>query len=275
MFLLCFKFYSIKRNQRSKKVAYLSCERIFKPRSHWAKATSLSDEFPTNHLYVAHIECKAKFNEIFTFATSLAMITLLAVQWSAQTFIHNAIFIDTCNNAWYKQAHWLVMLQLNNYDYESEKKNYCKLIKFWILSDVENDSFIVAWKQMRHCFQMASRRIQRNAYIEQRQKVFKNVTFGDVALAFAFSIAKCERALTLSNRLSVHGMNQADHPSQLSVEFTLWSTVITTTLRVYWSVEDVWRIPSTSSSSTLWWEVREIINTIWWMLFFDKMLIWK
>ena len=34
-----------------------------------------------------------------------AMIALLAVQSSAQTFIHNAIlFIDTFNNAWYNQV---------------------------------------------------------------------------------------------------------------------------------------------------------------------------
>ena len=71
---------------------------------------------------------------------------------------------------------------------------------------------------MRHRFQMALKRIQFNAYIEQRQKSFENVTFGDIALAFPFAIAKCERTLTLSDGLSVHGMN---HPSQLSAEFAL------------------------------------------------------
>ena len=35
----------------------------------------------------------------------LAMITLSAVQSSAQTFIHYVIlFIDTLNNVWYNQA---------------------------------------------------------------------------------------------------------------------------------------------------------------------------
>ena len=39
----------------------------------------------------------------------LAMITLLAVQSSAQTFIHNVIlFFDTSDNAWYNQVHWLI-----------------------------------------------------------------------------------------------------------------------------------------------------------------------
>ena len=38
--------------------------------------------------------------------------TLLAVQLSAQTFIHNIIlFIDTSNNAWYNEAHWLIGTQ--------------------------------------------------------------------------------------------------------------------------------------------------------------------
>ena len=41
--------------------------------------------------------------------TLLAMVALSAVQSSAQTFIHNAIlFIDTFNNAWYNQVHWLI-----------------------------------------------------------------------------------------------------------------------------------------------------------------------
>ena len=36
-------------------------------------------------------------------------IALLAVQSSAVTFLHNAIsFIDTSNNAWYNQVHWLI-----------------------------------------------------------------------------------------------------------------------------------------------------------------------
>ena len=39
----------------------------------------------------------------------LAMIALSTVQSSAQTFIHNAVlFIDTSNNAWYNQPHWLI-----------------------------------------------------------------------------------------------------------------------------------------------------------------------
>ena len=36
--------------------------------------------------------------------TLLAMITLLAVQSSA----HSIMFIDTSNNAWHNQAHWLI-----------------------------------------------------------------------------------------------------------------------------------------------------------------------
>ena len=37
------------------------------------------------------------------------MIALSAVQSSAQTYIHNGIlFIDTSNNAWYNQVHWLI-----------------------------------------------------------------------------------------------------------------------------------------------------------------------
>ena len=36
------------------------------------------------------------------------IVDISAAQWSAQTFIHNAImFIDTSNNAWHNQAHWL------------------------------------------------------------------------------------------------------------------------------------------------------------------------
>ena len=39
----------------------------------------------------------------------LAMIALSSVQSFVQTFIHNAIlFIDTSNNTWYNQAHWLI-----------------------------------------------------------------------------------------------------------------------------------------------------------------------
>ena len=42
-------------------------------------------------------------------ATLLAIIALSAVQSSTQTFIHNAIlFINTTNNAWYNEAHWLI-----------------------------------------------------------------------------------------------------------------------------------------------------------------------
>ena len=39
------------------------------------------------------------------------MIAILAAQSSAQTFIHSAIlFIDTSNNAWYSQTHWLIRM---------------------------------------------------------------------------------------------------------------------------------------------------------------------
>ena len=41
--------------------------------------------------------------------TLLAIVDILAVQSSAQTFIHNAIlFNEASNNAWYNQAHWLI-----------------------------------------------------------------------------------------------------------------------------------------------------------------------
>ena len=41
--------------------------------------------------------------------TLLAMIALLVVQSCAVTFIHNVImFIDTSNNDWHNQAHWLI-----------------------------------------------------------------------------------------------------------------------------------------------------------------------
>ena len=37
------------------------------------------------------------------------MMAFSGVQLAVQTFIHNAIlFIDTSNNAWYNQAHWLI-----------------------------------------------------------------------------------------------------------------------------------------------------------------------
>ena len=37
------------------------------------------------------------------------MIALSALQSPAQTFSHNGImFIDTSNNAWYNQVHWLI-----------------------------------------------------------------------------------------------------------------------------------------------------------------------
>ena len=37
------------------------------------------------------------------------MIALSFVQSSAQTIIHSAIvFIDTSDNAWYNQVHWLI-----------------------------------------------------------------------------------------------------------------------------------------------------------------------
>ena len=42
----------------------------------------------------------------------LAMIALLAAQSSARIFIHNSVlFIDTSNNDWYSQAHWLIGTQ--------------------------------------------------------------------------------------------------------------------------------------------------------------------
>ena len=68
------------------------------------------------------------------------------------------------------------MLPLNNYDYESKKKAIVNLSNF---------QFSVASPmtlRMRHRIQMASKRIQFNAYIDQRQKSYKNATFGDVAL---------------------------------------------------------------------------------------------
>ena len=41
--------------------------------------------------------------------TLLAIVDIMAVQSSAQTFIHNTIlFIDTFNNAWHNQADWLI-----------------------------------------------------------------------------------------------------------------------------------------------------------------------
>ena len=43
------------------------------------------------------------------FSTLLVIVNISAVQSFAQTFIHNAIlFIDTSNNAWHNQAHWLI-----------------------------------------------------------------------------------------------------------------------------------------------------------------------
>ena len=42
-------------------------------------------------------------------STLLAMIALCTVQSSSQTFIHNAIlFVDTSDNVWYHQGHWLI-----------------------------------------------------------------------------------------------------------------------------------------------------------------------
>ena len=39
----------------------------------------------------------------------LAIVDISSVQSSAETFIHNAIlFIDTSNNAWHNQAHWMI-----------------------------------------------------------------------------------------------------------------------------------------------------------------------
>ena len=39
----------------------------------------------------------------------LAITDISTVQSSAQTFIHNAVlFIDSFNNAWHLQAHWLI-----------------------------------------------------------------------------------------------------------------------------------------------------------------------
>ena len=36
------------------------------------------------------------------------MIALSAVQSTTETFVYNdSLFIDTSNNAWYNQAHWL------------------------------------------------------------------------------------------------------------------------------------------------------------------------
>ena len=43
------------------------------------------------------------------YVTLLAFIPLSAAQSSAQTRIHSAIVvIDTSNNAWHSQVHWLV-----------------------------------------------------------------------------------------------------------------------------------------------------------------------
>ena len=40
---------------------------------------------------------------------NVAIVDISSVQSSAQTFIHNAIlFIDTSNNAWHNQAHWVI-----------------------------------------------------------------------------------------------------------------------------------------------------------------------
>ena len=45
---------------------------------------------------------------VFT-ASLLAIVDILAVQSSSQTFIHNAIlFTDTSNIAWHNQAYWLI-----------------------------------------------------------------------------------------------------------------------------------------------------------------------
>ena len=39
----------------------------------------------------------------------LAIVDISAVQSSVQTFVHNAIMlIDTSDNAWYNQTHWLI-----------------------------------------------------------------------------------------------------------------------------------------------------------------------
>ena len=41
--------------------------------------------------------------------TVLAIVDISALQSPAQIFIHNVIlFIDTSNNAWHNQAHWLI-----------------------------------------------------------------------------------------------------------------------------------------------------------------------
>ena len=73
----------------------------------------------TSHLPLIKICCETSDKTVvvkssntlhkFTGIPVLAMIALSAVQSSAQTFIHNDIlFNDISNNAWYKQAHWLI-----------------------------------------------------------------------------------------------------------------------------------------------------------------------
>ena len=50
---------------------------------------------------------KSQLSEIST--SLLAFIALSAAQSSAQTHIHSTIVvIDTSNNAWHSQVHWLV-----------------------------------------------------------------------------------------------------------------------------------------------------------------------
>ena len=64
-------------------------------------------EFTLNHCKLLFWRRKLQTNHLYR--PLLAMIALLAVQSSAQTFIHNTVlFIDTSDHAWYNQIHWLI-----------------------------------------------------------------------------------------------------------------------------------------------------------------------
>ena len=69
----------------------------------WKKLDGGCVPIALTHCFNWYVRCN------FEWVPLLAIITLSVVQSSVQTFIHNAImFIDTSNNDWYLQAHWII-----------------------------------------------------------------------------------------------------------------------------------------------------------------------